>query len=133
MSLQIFGTGIDIISTSRITRFLGKHEDLLTNVFTKEEIEYCLKFKYPSQRFAARFAAKEAIMKSMGIGLHEVGMLSNIEVTHNPVGIPTPRLHGVVEQIRKERGIEYIQLSISHCDGYGVANAVAVSKNGDDE
>ncbi|AEH49457.1 holo-ACP synthase [Parageobacillus thermoglucosidasius] len=132
MSLQIFGTGIDIISTSRISRFLNKHGDSLTNIFTKDEIQYCLHFKEPSQCFAARFAAKEAIIKSMGIGLHEVEALSDIEVIHNPIGVPIPKLHGAVEQLRKEKGIEYILLSISHCEGYAVAHAMAVSRNGEE-
>ncbi len=82
------------------------------------------------QRLAARFAAKEAVMKSLGVGRRGVGWQA-IEIATDAQGKPTVRLHGAAHHIAEALGVAEILVSLSHTGDVAVASAVALRRGGD--
>ncbi|MEI6705406.1 MAG: holo-ACP synthase, partial [Deltaproteobacteria bacterium] len=86
---MIFGIGTDIVATSRFQRFLGDgNSAILERLFTKAEQATCEKRKDASSCLAARFAAKEALLKALGTGLREGISWQDMEVSNNTLGKP---------------------------------------------
>ncbi len=113
---MILGTGIDIIEVERIAKSIKKWGDgFLTHVFTPNEIAYAKKNRHPNQHFAARFAAKEAILKAIGDNRHV--SWKDMEISHDKHGRPIC--------IYKDKKFKHkIFISISHTQTYAVASAV---------
>lgn len=88
--MNIYGIGVDIEKVERFEEMLSA-PSRLKKIFTRREIAYCKKFAYPPQRFAARFAAKEAIYKALGAHQEKI-KLREIEILNNPEGAPTVNL-----------------------------------------
>jgi holo-[acyl-carrier protein] synthase len=124
----IVGTGIDLIEVERIQRAVERHgERLLTRLFTPAEIAYCNEGgKVRFHRFAARFAAKEAALKALGLGLRGVRW-TEVEVVRLGTGQPTLRLSERLTAVAHERGITALHLSLTHTQAYAMAQVVAVS------
>ncbi len=103
---------------------LARTPTLRDRVFTDSERAYCDRRKDPTERYAARFAAKEAVMKAMGVG---VGACKwrEIEVAKAPSGAPSVRLHGGAQALADERGISAWRLTMTHT--HRVAEAIAVA------
>lgn len=119
---MILGTGVDIAETSRVERGLEKHGDRFTKrLFTPAEIVYCEKFKNRAERYAARFAAKEAAFKALGTGWREGIRWLDVEVVHQPSGKPELVLSGRAHEIARELRVCRTSVSISHSDRYVVA------------
>lgn len=118
--------GVDIIEIDRVRKAIDKDQGrFLDKVFTTEEIKYCskaLSAKY--QHFAARFAAKEAVSKALGLGLVGGVKLIEIEVVNDKKGKPYIILHDSTKKIAEAMGIKSMSLSLSHCKEYAVANVV---------
>ena len=120
--------GVDIIEISRVKESIENlGESFLNRVFTKKEIEYCEdrgKSKY--EHYAARFAVKEAVFKAISEELENKYSISwkDIETTNDEQGRPRVEISNINNNI-----IEDIDISISHCKEYAIANAVVVLKN----
>lgn len=125
---MIVGTGIDLIEVERIRKAVERHgERFLTRLFTPAELAYCQEGgKAQFHRMAARFAAKEAALKAIGLGLSGVKW-TEVEVVRLPSGQPTLRLSDRLTQIAAERSIRSFQLSLSHAQAYAIAQVVALS------
>lgn len=122
---MICGTGVDIAETSRLERSLERHGERFTKrVFTPAEIAYCDRFKNRAERYAARFAAKEAAFKALGTGWREGIRWLDVEVVHLPSGKPQLVLTGRAEEIAREMRVARKSVSISHSDRYVVAMVV---------
>ena len=123
---MIHGTGVDIIEISRIRqsmeKYAGKFEDRL---FTPGEIEYCRSKPDPSKHFAGRFAAKEAILKSLGTGMARGIAWKDLEILTQESGQPTLRVTGKGKDIFDSLNLKQIHISISHDKVYAIAQAVA--------
>jgi len=123
---MITGIGIDIIEIERIQKELSASEDTFCNkIFTKNEISYCRKAaskNVQSQRYAARFAAKEAFFKALGTGLRDGLHWKDVETCHDDQGKPHLELKNKALDIIRREKISNILLSISHSKN----NAVAV-------
>jgi holo-[acyl-carrier protein] synthase len=118
----MLGTGVDLIEIERVAGVLERHgERFLRRVFTPGEIAYC---RGRAPNLAARFAAKEAVMKSLGTGFRGVGW-RDVEVVRAPSGAPSPRLHGRALRRAERLGVTEIAISLSHSRGFAVAFAVA--------
>ncbi len=113
---MIVGTGIDLCEIARIRRAVeAPHgERLVERVFTEREIAYARKKASPYERFAARFAAKEAGMKALGTGWRNGITWHDLEVTNLPSGRPTLTLHGRAAEIAAKLQVRNIALSITH-------------------
>ena len=119
---MIVGTGVDIMETARVENALQKHgERFAKRVCTPDELTYCEKFKNRAERFAARFAAKEAAFKALGTGWSEGIRWVDVEIIHSPSGKPELILRGRAEEIARSMGVTRTAVSISHSDRYVVA------------
>lgn len=127
----IVAVGVDLIDLDRIERLLDAEGDrFLGRVFTPAERSYCLGKAKPVPSLAARFAAKEAVMKCLGTGWTDGVGFTQIEVTRDVRGAPGIELSGRAAAVAKERGIGGFRLSLSHGEHAAVAFAVAVEAPG---
>lgn len=118
--------GVDLVEVERVRDLLRRHPDFETRVFTASEREYCLKAKDPAPHFAARFAAKEAALKALGLGMASVGIdsaLQEIEVLRDG-GAPRLGLTGRPGKAAEARGLRGSALSLSHTDSHAIASVV---------
>jgi holo-[acyl-carrier protein] synthase len=112
---MIVGTGIDIAEVARIQGTIQRHgERFLKRVFTEGEIQYCESKANRIERYAARFAAKEAGMKAIGTGWNHGVRWRDLEVSRKPGGRPTLLLHGKAAEFASKLGATNIALSLTH-------------------
>ncbi|HPO48792.1 MAG TPA: holo-ACP synthase [Spirochaetota bacterium] len=116
----MFGMGIDLCEIKRFDR-LKTNEHFLERVFTKVEIDYCLKRKSSSQCLAVRFAAKEAFAKAMGTGFTNGIHFDEIEIVNNDLGKPDIRLYGSTKERFDKLDLKKINISLSHEKNYAAA------------
>ncbi len=129
-ALQIIGTGIDIVETTRIQHSLEQFGDrFLNRCFWPDEIAYCRGMKFPALHFAARFAAKEAVSKAFGTGIGAQLGWKDMEIRKRDSGEPYLVLHGGGEALARARGVTEIFISLSHCKEYAAAQAVIVGRS----
>jgi holo-[acyl-carrier protein] synthase len=125
---MIIGTGVDIAETSRIEQVFERHgERFSKKIYTPAEIAYCEKFKNKAERYAARFAAKEAAFKALGTGWRNGVHWVDVEVIHLPSGKPELVLTGRALEVARELGVTRSSVSISHSDRYVVAQVIMES------
>jgi holo-[acyl-carrier protein] synthase len=120
----VIGIGTDLVELDRFRLALHRTPGLVDRLFSDAEQAYALRKKDPTERFAARFAAKEAVMKAMGVGLWKFP-LKDIEVVKAPSGAPSVRLHGKAARMAEERGVTEWRLTLTHTER--VAQAIAVA------
>lgn len=119
------GLGTDIVSVTRIEKLLRERGQLfLARWFTPLEIDYCLGKAHPSRHLAARFAAKEAVVKALGCAWDGPLPWRSIEVVRDRRGVPAVRLSGAVQDVARDAGVRGIQVSLSHCDEFATAIAL---------
>jgi holo-[acyl-carrier protein] synthase len=113
---MIIGTGVDLCEVDRIEKALAAPHGarLRERVFTAAEIAYAESKANKTERYAARFAAKEAGMKALGTGWRNGLGWQDLEVVNLPSGRPTLRLHGKAVEIAERLGVRNISLSITH-------------------
>lgn len=120
---MIVGVGCDIIEIERIARAI-KSESFIRRVFTAEEAAYCQRRgQQAAASFAARFAAKEAVLKALGTGLRE-GSLQEIAVDNDGLGKPLVQLSSHFAMLAKQLGVKNIQISLSHSKDFAVAYVI---------
>jgi holo-[acyl-carrier protein] synthase len=126
---MIIGIGIDAVSIERVRRAADASERGLrfrTRVFTEAERRTCEARKDPAECFAARFAAKEAVMKALGAeGI--AFSFREIEVVRAPSGAPEVVLHGRVAERARTLGVGAIHISLTHAEPLALASVVAES------
>jgi holo-[acyl-carrier protein] synthase len=111
----IIGLGVDIAEVGRMQAAIERHgETILRRLYTPAEREYCERFKNKYERFAGRFAAKEAAMKALGTGWSRGVRWVDVEVVRQRGGRPTVKLHGEAGEIAGRMGVKNISLSITH-------------------
>ena len=121
---MIYGIGTDIIETGRIDERTSRESGFTEHVFHPNEISYCRSAGKPAEHYAARFAAKEALMKAMGTGLAGGLALHEIEVAHNEAGKPYFIFHGSAAATIQKLGTTRIHLSLSHLSAVACAMVV---------
>jgi holo-[acyl-carrier protein] synthase len=125
---MIVGAGIDIAETRRIEDALERHPDRFARrICTPAEIAYCEQFKNKGERYAARFAAKEAAFKALGTGWGKGVRWVDVEITHQPSGKPELNLTGRAQEVATQLGVTNVVVSISHADRYVVAQVILES------
>jgi holo-[acyl-carrier protein] synthase len=124
--VQILGLGVDLADIARVERVLGKYPRFADRCFTEHEREYAYRFAHPARRLAARFAGKEAVMKSMGTGWRRVGW-KEIEITGG--GKPTVRMTGNARRRAETLGITEVLVTITHTDTSALVMAIAVGEH----
>ena len=127
MAERLAGIGLDIVEVARLERLVAENPGLEPELFTAGELEYCAHRRRRSEHLAARFAAKEAVLKAFGTGLRQRLRWSDIEVVSEASGRPRIELHGEVALWARRRSITEVLISMSHSGGYAVAQAVATA------
>jgi holo-[acyl-carrier protein] synthase len=123
----IIGLGTDIIEVVRIGEMIERHGEMfLQRVYTEQEIRYCQRRKSAMQHYAGRWAAKEAVMKTLGTGFSKGVGFKDIEVCSRRSGQPYMVLHGGAGEIAGKLGISEVLITISHCRAYATATAIAL-------
>ncbi|MBZ5699848.1 MAG: holo-ACP synthase [Acidobacteriia bacterium] len=122
---MIVGLGVDIAEVDRIAAAIERHgRPFLERVFTPAEIAYCERHRNPAERFAARFAAKEAAMKALGTGWARGVRWVDIEVVREPGAKPMLKLSGASRAIAGRLGVKNIALTITHTGNTALAEVI---------
>lgn len=111
---MIYGIGIDIIETSRIKSKLEKESGMREFIFSPDEIAYCEAMTNRYEHYAARFAAKEALLKALGIGLSDACNLQAAEIIHLPSGQPQFKFDTTWKELLALKGELRIHVTLSH-------------------
>ena len=124
--MKILGLGVDLADIERIGRVLAKYPRFAERCFTEHEREYAFRFASPERRLAARFAGKEAVMKSMGTGWRRIRW-KDIEITGG--GKPTVRISGSAARRAEMLGVTEVLVTITHTDTDALVMAIAVGEH----
>lgn len=112
---MILGTGVDLCEVPRLKQAIERHGVRFTSrVFTEAETAYAESKANRYERYAARFAAKEAAMKALGTGWRGGIAWRDFEVSNQASGRPALRFHGRAAEIANQRGVRNISLSLTH-------------------
>ena len=122
---MIFGSGVDIVEVFRMRDAIDKWGDnFLEKVFTPLEIKYSSSKRFSCQHFAARFAAKEAVVKAFGEPKKFPIKWTEIEVLNDDEGKPMIKFYDDALKLKKLKKIDKVILSMSHSKNYAVANVI---------
>ncbi len=125
---MIVGSGIDITEVPRIAQSIERFGDrFVQRIFTEGEIRYCESKANRVERYAARFAAKEAGMKALGTGWSHGVRWRDLEVCRQPVGRPTIAFHGKAAEFAAKLGVAHVALSLSHTAEHAIAQVILES------
>lgn len=121
----IVGIGTDIVEIERLRRAWERTgERFLAKIFTQGELAYCRAFNDPWPHLAARFAAKESVMKALGFCVDPL----QVEILRQGTGAPHVALHGSARSRAHKRGVGELKVSLSHAGRLAVAQAIAVGR-----
>jgi holo-[acyl-carrier protein] synthase len=122
---MIVGTGIDVIEVPRVAAAIERFgQRFLDRIFTENEIRYCDSKANRVERYAARFAAKEAGMKALGTGWNHGVRWRDVEVRRQPGGRPTIEFHGKAAEFASRMGVANVALSLTHTAAEAIAQVI---------
>jgi holo-[acyl-carrier protein] synthase len=122
---MIVGLGVDIAEIDRIEAAIARHgQHFLGRIYTPNEIAYCERYRARFERYAGRFAAKEATMKALGTGWRQGVRWVDIEVVRQRGSRPTILLHGAAKEHAAHLGVKNISLSITHSGNIAFAQVI---------
>lgn len=126
---MILGMGTDLAEVERIRQSIARYGDRFVNrIYTERERAYAARTANSAERFAARFAAKEAGMKAIGTGWNRGVTWKDFEVVNEKSGRPTLQLAGVAHEIASHLGVRRVSISLTHTSE--MAFAVVILENG---
>jgi holo-[acyl-carrier protein] synthase len=123
---MVVGVGIDVVDVERFRRVLARTPGMRRRVFTPAELEYVAPRIDPVPSLAARFAAREAVMKALGLGLGAFGF-HDVSVRVAASGAPSLIVVDTAAELAAERGIAALHLSLAHDGPVAIAMVVADS------
>lgn len=121
----VIGLGVDLVDVDRFRRTLARTPGLTTRLFTPEERMYADTRRDPTERYAVRFAAKEAVMKALGVGLGAIDW-HDVEVVRDASGAPSLRVGGRAATLAADAGVSGWLVSLSHTVSTAEAVVIAV-------
>jgi holo-[acyl-carrier protein] synthase len=124
--MRIVGLGVDLAEIARVEAILDRYPRFAERCFTPHERDYAARFRRPGRRYAARFAGKEAVMKSLGTGWRRVRW-QDIEITGG--GQPRVRLTGSAAARAAQLGVTEVLVTVTHTDTSALVMAVAVGEH----
>lgn len=120
------GIGVDIVEIARFERIMRVTPGFFQRVFTQDECVYCESSSRPAAQYACRFAAREAVLKSLGCGFKGIGR-KDVSVSIDASGRPSAVLAGRALEIAEQQGVVEIALSLSSTGDLAIANAMAMT------
>jgi holo-[acyl-carrier protein] synthase len=124
--VELLRVGVDLVDVTRLRRLLREHDDRQGELFTAAELAYCAGRRRRYEHLAARFAAKEAVLKAFGTGVSRRMRLTEVEVLNEPGGRPRVRLLGSVASFAERHGLRQLEVSLCHTRELALAQAVSV-------
>jgi len=124
--MRIVGLGVDLAEIERVGRVLEKYPRFAERCFTEHEREYAFRYARPERRLAARFAGKEAVMKSMGTGWRRIRW-QDVEITGG--GKPTVNVYGTALRRAEMLGVVGFEVTITHTDTDALVFAIALGEH----
>jgi len=122
---MIVGTGVDIVEVPRVAAAIERFgKRFLERIYTEAEIRYCQSRRNSAERFAARFAAKEAALKALGTGWRMGVAWKEVEVRREPGGRPTVHFSGRAAEFAAKLGMKHASLSLSHTAEQAIAQVI---------
>ncbi|HTZ72501.1 MAG TPA: holo-ACP synthase [Candidatus Aquilonibacter sp.] len=122
---MIVGLGLDVAEIDRIEQAIKRHgAPFIERLFTPAEAAYCQRYVSPYERYAGRFAAKEAAMKALGTGWARGVRWRDIEVVREESGRPTLKLAGAARAIADGLGVKRIVMTITHSGNLAIAQVI---------
>jgi holo-[acyl-carrier protein] synthase len=121
---QRLRTGVDVVGVERLRRLVEGDEERQRTLFTTRELDYCRGKRRQYEHMAARFAAKEAVLKAFGTGISQRMRWTEVEVVNDRLGRPTIRLDGAVASFAEQHGLRDLDVSLSHMESLAVAHAI---------
>jgi holo-[acyl-carrier protein] synthase len=118
--------GVDAVEVERLERLSEDHPGSFGEIFTARELEYCAGKRRRSEHLAARFAAKEAVLKAFGTGISQRMRWTDVEVVNDPRGRPEITLSGAVAQFAERHRLTQLDVSLTHTGGLAIAHAVTL-------
>ncbi len=126
---MIVGIGVDLCEVERVEAAIARHgERFLARIYTEAERAYCESKPNRMERYAGRFAAKEAAMKAISTGWSRGVGWRDFEVTRAASGQPVMRFHGAARRIAEELGVMRALVSITHIKSMALAQVVLEAK-----
>jgi holo-[acyl-carrier protein] synthase len=126
---MIAGTGIDIVEIARMREAIKKWGGNFTSkIFTPSEARYSTSKKFSEQHFAARFAAKEAVVKAFGEPNKFPIRWTDIEISNDEEGKPVIEFRGDALKLKKKKRIDDVIVSMSHSRDYAIASVILLRK-----
>lgn len=123
--------GVDLVPVARIARLVTEQPAILATIFTARELAYCDGKRRRFEHLAARFAAKEAVLKALGTGLGPGMAWTEVEVVNAIDGRPMAQLHGAVAAHAAQLGLVGLDISLSHTAELAIAQAIVVMRTED--
>lgn len=121
----MIGIGMDIVEIKRIEQALRRRPRLEQKIFAQEERDYCRQKAHPFPSFAARFAAKEAVLKAMGVGIGACA-LKDILICSETSGAPQVCLKESAARLAATKGIKEFKVTLTHSKEYAAATVIAI-------
>ena len=116
--------GVDVVGVPRLERLVRDDEERQATLFTERELEYCRGKRRCYEHMAARFAAKEAVLKAFGTGISQRMRWTDVEVVNERNGRPKVELAGAVASFAERHGLAGLDVSLSHTEGIALAQAI---------
>lgn len=124
--MRIVGLGVDLADIDRVASLLERYPRFADRCFTERERQYASRFSKPARRYAARFAGKEAVMKSLGTGYRQIRW-TDVEITGG--GKPTVNLSGTAQRRAEKLGVTEVLVTITHTNTSALVMAIAVGEH----
>ena len=125
--MALAGIGVDMLEIARMQHARDERPYFIRRLFTEDERMYCEHTARPAEHYAGRFAAREAVLKALGLGFGNGVGIGDVSVVPDDSGRPHALLAGRAAEVACEQGVREVALSISHTHDVAVANAVAVT------
>ena len=125
--MALAGIGVDMLEIVRMQHALDERPYFIRRLFTEDERMYCEHTARPAEHYAGRFAAREAVLKALGLGFGNGVGIGAVSGVRDDLGRPHALLAGRAAEVAREQGVREVALSISHTHDVAVANAVAVT------
>jgi holo-[acyl-carrier protein] synthase len=125
--MEIVGIGTEIVECVRIGRMIQAHGELfLARVFTPKELRHCQKRKNPTEHFAGQWAAKQAVLKALGIHSVKRVAWTDLEILHVTGHRPNVHLQGMIKDHAQQQRVSEILVTLAQCRAYATAYAIAL-------
>ncbi len=127
--MNVIGIGSDIVECLRVARMIERHgEQFINRVYTAAEIRHCNSRKQATQHFAGRWAAKEAVMRALGVRTRKGFDWRDIEIRRNKGGKLTAAFRGAARDVIEQLGVGDIHLTIAYCRAVATATALVLAR-----